>query len=202
MTHSLEKPSLQQTIAAIQSLDLGPIKFKATRGEDGYGWSAEHVERVELAYRRYLILHAMHPQLNLAPERDVDRFWHLHILDTRKYASDCEAMFGGFLHHFPYFGLRGEDDARALQDAFAQTQALYARTFGEPLPALQSDKAWCSVESDGPSAAWCSVESPPARAAWRSVESRPVRAAWCSVEAEAPARAAWCSVESTAPAAA
>lgn len=190
MTHSYEEPSLEQTVAAIQALDLGPIKFKATREADGYGWTAAHAHRVELAYRRYLILHAMHPQMPLAPERDVDRFWHLHILDTRKYAADCEAVFGRFLHHFPYFGLRGEDDARALQDAFAQTQALYAQTFGEPATSLRNDKAWCSVETEEPSAAWCSVESVP------------VRAAWCSVEADAPARMASCPAEAQTPAAA
>ena len=198
MTHSLEKPSLEQTVAAIQALDLGPIKFKATRQEDGYGWTAEHADRMEVAYRRYLILHAMHPQMPLAPERDVDRFWHMHILDTRKYAADCEAAFGRFVHHFPYFGLRGEDDARALQDAFVKTQALYAQTFGEPVPSLQNDKAWCSVDSGSRSAAWCSVESAGAAAAWCSVESPPARAAWCSVES-VPVRAAWCSVEADAP---
>ena len=149
------KTSLEQTVAAIQALDLTPIKFKATRKEDGYGWSAEHADRMEAAYKRYLILHAKYPHLPLAPERDIDRFWHMHILDTRKYAADCDAVFGRFLHHFPYLGLRGADDAKALKEAYRGMQELYAHEFGEPVPELQNDVAWCSVEPVKGSAAWC-----------------------------------------------
>ncbi|HSW20197.1 MAG TPA: hypothetical protein VLJ86_23450, partial [Ramlibacter sp.] len=115
---------------------------------------------------------------------DIDRFWHMHILDTRKYAADCEASFGHFVHHFPYLGLRGEEDAQALQAAFLQMQALYVQEFGEPAPVPRSDAAWCSIELPKTAAAWCSVESPKAVAAWCSVESPKAAAAWCSVESK------------------
>ena len=130
MTHSTQRKTLDQTIAAIEALDLTPIKFKACRQEDGYGWSAGYADQMEVAYKRYLILHAKHPDLTLAPEQDVDRFWHMHILDTRKYAADCETTFGYFLHHFPYLGLRGVPGDAALDrrrirraDARAPTRA-------------------------------------------------------------------------------
>ncbi|MDB6000426.1 MAG: hypothetical protein JWP52_2125, partial [Rhizobacter sp.] len=139
MTHSTQAKTLDQTIAAILALDMTPIKFKATRQEDGYGWTAEHADKMELGYKRYLILHAKHPEMTLAPEQDIDRFWHMHILDTRKYAADCEATFGHFLHHFPYLGLRGEGDEEALQEAFVKMQQLYAAEFGEPVASLQRD---------------------------------------------------------------
>ncbi len=58
----------------------------------------------------------------------------MHILDTRKYAADCETTFGYFLHHFPYLGLRGEEDAQALQAAFLEMQRLTVEEFGEPAP--------------------------------------------------------------------
>jgi hypothetical protein len=165
--------TLQQTVAAIEALDLTPIKFKATRSEDGdgYGWSPQYADQMELAYKRYLILHAKYPEMTLAPERDIDRFWHMHILDTRKYAADCEATFGHFLHHFPYLGLRGEGDEQALQDAFEAMQRLYAQEFGEPM-VVQRDAAWCSVENPQAKAAWCSVEQAQVQA----------KAAWCSIE--------------------
>lgn len=99
MTTALNPQLLAQTISAIAALDLTPIKFKATRQEDGYGWTPEHADRIALAYKRYLTLHAKYPDLMLAPDQEVDHFWHLHILDTRKYAADCEAIFGYFLHH-------------------------------------------------------------------------------------------------------
>ena len=153
MTSMIEK-TLAQTIAAIEALDLTLIKFKATRKEDGYGWSQDYADKMEVAYKRYLILHAKHPEMTLAPEQDIDRFWHMHILDTRKYAADCEATFGHFLHHFPYLGLRGADDEKALEDAFAQMQQLYVQEFGETMPVKQA-AAWCTIEPSKAGAAWC-----------------------------------------------
>ena len=206
MSYSGQGRSLEQTIAAIEALDLTPIKSKASRGEDGYGWSPQYADQMELAYKRYLILHAKYPEMTLAPERDIDRFWHMHILDTRKYAADCEATFGHFLHHFPYLGLRGEGDEQVLQAAFEAMQWLYAEEFGEPMGAPQRDAAWCSVESPQAKAAWCSTEQPKAawcsieqpqgalKSAWCSVEQPKAQAAWCSVE-QPKAQAAWCSVE-------
>jgi hypothetical protein len=201
---SLSSPgrTLEQVVAAIEALDLTPIKFKATRSQDGdgYGWSPQYADRMELAYKRYLILHAKYPAMTLAPERDIDRFWHMHILDTRKYAEDCEATFGHFLHHFPYLGLRGEGDEQALQDAFEAMQRLYAEEFGEPMAAAQNDAAWCSVEKPQAKAAWCSIEQPAGavKSAWCSIEQPKAgaTAAWCSIEQpQAEAKAAWCSIE-------
>ena len=147
MTHSTSGKTLAQTVAAIQALDLGMIKFKATRREDGYGWSDEYADAMEVAYKRYLILHAKHPEMTLAPEQDIDRFWHMHILDTRKYAADCEATFGHFLHHFPYLGLRGADDAKALDSAFDAMQQLYMKEFGEPMPKASTRSRACGRSS-------------------------------------------------------
>jgi hypothetical protein len=176
--------TLAQTIAAIEALDLTLIKFKATRNEDGYGWSDEYADRMEVAYKRYLILHAKHPQLTLAPEQDIDRFWHMHILDTRKYAADCEATFGHFLHHFPYLGLRGADDEKALDDAFAQMQQLYLQEFGEAMPVKseQGAAAWCTIEPGKPAAAWCTIEPSQPAAAWCTIEPSKPYAAWCTIE--------------------
>jgi hypothetical protein len=185
--------SLEQTIAAIQALDLTLIKLKATRREGGYGWSAEYADRMEGAYKRYLMLHARHPERTLAPDEDVDRFWHLHILDTRKYAADCEATFGRFLHHFPYLGLRGDGDAEVLEAAHADMHRLQAQEFGVTHAAVA---AWCSVEPTKVTAAWCSVEPTKVTAAWCSVEPTKATPAWCSVE-PTKASAAWCSVEPT-----
>ncbi len=167
MTLSTSK-TLAHTIAAIEALDLELIKFKATRNEDGYGWSAQYADKMEVSYKRYLILHAKYPWMTLAPDRDTDRFWHTHILDTRKYAADCEATFGHFLHHFPYLGLRGEDDAKALESAFAKMQELYAQEFGEAMPerVAETVPAWCTIEPPPQAvAAWCTIEPPPQAAA-------------------------------------
>ncbi len=52
-------------------------------------------------YRAFLSLKATYPELKLAPVTLVDELWHAHILDTRKYARDCERLFGKFIHHMP-----------------------------------------------------------------------------------------------------
>jgi len=197
----MSSKTLEETIAAIHALDLEPIKFKATRSEDGYGWTREHADGVALAYKRYLILHAKYPDMMLAPDQETDRFWHLHILDTRKYAADCEAIFGRFVHHFPYLGLRGEEDAQVLDDAFAAMQRLLAKEFSGaqawPEGATRA-AAWCGVEPGAQAkAAWCGVEpGVQAKAAWCGVEpGAQTKAAWCGIDPGAQAKAAWCGVE-------
>ena len=116
---------------AIAALDLDPIKVKLMHRESGEGWSLEKANAVEFEYRRFLILMKQFPQEETAPLMDVDTFWHYHILDTLKYAADCEQVFGYFLHHFPYIGLRGEDDEAAHQRVGERMKQLYEQTFGE-----------------------------------------------------------------------
>lgn len=208
MTLSNPKKTLAQTVAAIQAMDLSMIKFKAMRKEDGYGWSTAYADAMEQAYKRYLILHAKYPEMTLAPEQDIDRFWHMHILDTRKYAADCEATFGRFLHHFPYLGLRGEEDAKALDNAFEKMQELYLKEFGEKMPkasawcaaepVAQSKAAWCALESAKAEAAWCAAEPvAESKAAWCALEPTKAEAAWCAAEPVAESKAAWCALEPT-----
>ena len=104
-----------ESFQAIADLDLEPIKVKLMHEESGEGWSLQKANAVEFEYRRFLYLMKTFPQEQTAPLMDVDTFWHYHILDTMKYAVDCQAVFGYFLHHFPYIGLRGEDDEAAHQ---------------------------------------------------------------------------------------
>jgi len=115
----------------IAELDLEPIKVKLMHQESGEGWSLEKVHAVEFEYRRFLYLMKMFPNEQTAPLMDVDIFWHYHILDTMKYAVDCEKVFGYFLHHFPYIGLRGEDDEEAHRRVGDRMKELYEQTFGE-----------------------------------------------------------------------
>lgn len=115
----------------IAALDLDPIKVKLMHKESGEGWSLEYATAMEFEYRRFLYLMKMFPHEQTAPLFDVDIFWHYHILDTMKYAADCEQVFGYFLHHFPYLGLRGEDDEAAHQQGGTRMQELYEATFGE-----------------------------------------------------------------------
>ncbi|MEQ1761058.1 MAG: hypothetical protein ABL986_22350, partial [Vicinamibacterales bacterium] len=117
----------------IWTVDLDPIKIKLMDPTDGVGWSRAKAEEVDVEYRRFLKLNLDHKPgaPPIVPTKDVDTFWHFHILDTMKYAEDCGAMFGRFLHHFPYFGLRGEEDKRNLSEAVSATKLAYRKAFGE-----------------------------------------------------------------------
>lgn len=117
---------------AVAALDLEPIKVKLMHVQSGEGWTLAHANAVELEYRRFLQLMKQFPEEETAPLVDVDTFWHYHILDTMKYAADCEAVFGYFLHHFPYICLRGEDDEAAHERVGQRMRELYEATFGEP----------------------------------------------------------------------
>ncbi|HXR58517.1 MAG TPA: hypothetical protein VN747_04285 [Burkholderiales bacterium] len=176
--------SVGQIVSAIHALDLDPIKLKMMDAEEGQGWTREYVDRVELAYRRFLTLLVRFPEETIAPSKDVDKFWHGHILDTLKYAEDCERVFGYFLHHFPYFGMRGEEDAANLRDASARMRALYEREFGESMP---SGSAWCMAAQKA--SAWCMAAKPEGASAW-CMASRP-ESAWCMAAKPASA-SAWC----------
>jgi hypothetical protein len=116
---------------AIAELDLDPIKVKLMHKEGGEGWTLEYANSIELEYRRFLYLMKMFPNEVTAPLEAVDTFWHYHILDTMKYMVDCDSVFGYFLHHFPYLGMRGADDEEVLKGAGARMQELYEETFDE-----------------------------------------------------------------------
>lgn len=139
--------STDERVQRIRQLNLDPIKVKLMDAEEGKGWSREYVEAVDEQYRRFLILTVKYPENSIVPTKEIDEFWHAHILDTRKYAADCEYALGFFLHHFPYFGMRGEEDATNLADAFTETMELMMAEFGiTEMPSATS--AGCSFKDD------------------------------------------------------
>jgi hypothetical protein len=93
----------------ILDLDLDPIAFKLKLDED---WSLEEIDAGIMDYRAMLQLIRNADGQSVAPSPTIDTVWHHHILDTRKYIDDCMALFGRYIHHYPYSGVFGEDDAR------------------------------------------------------------------------------------------
>lgn len=103
----------------IRTLNLECVSFKACRDE---GWTLEATDKIEMEYRKFLqIVRDNKGRGDIAPTLPVDRFWHHHILDTHKYIEDCDLLFGGYLHHFPYSGVFGADDAEIQRQRVAET---------------------------------------------------------------------------------
>jgi hypothetical protein len=200
--------NLNAEFKTIAELDLDSIKVKLMHKESGEGWSLEQANAVEFEYRRFLCIIKLFPDAQTAPLLAVDTFWHYHILDTMKYAADCEQIFGYFLHHSPDKGLRSEDDEAVHNRSGARMQELYEATFGEPYvrqgeghavtASSQSETTWCTPATPK-AAAWCTPATPKA-AAW-CTPATPKAAAWCTPATPnaawytpaTPKAAAWCT---------
>jgi hypothetical protein len=120
----------------IEALDLEPIVYTLTHPGDGEpAMTLAEADEAVRSYRAFLSLLAAYPDRQLVPTKVIDAVWHAHLLDTSKYATDCQQLFGRFVHHFPYFGLRGADDAAALQAAGADTRRLLGELLGTDVAA-------------------------------------------------------------------
>src|SRR5690348_9128846 len=128
------------------------------------GWSREQADKVEADYKRFLTLVAKYPEQTIALSRETDKFWHAHILDTMKYAADCDSVFGYFLHHYPYLGMRGEEDAAAHAANLEATARIYREEFGEAAPFRAafcgaSKPTFCGASTKA-DAAFCGASKP------------------------------------------
>jgi hypothetical protein len=178
----------QDDFEAIAALDLDPIKVKLMHEQSGEGWTRAKADAVEFEYRRFLYLMKKFPHDQSAPLFDVDIFWHYHILDTMKYMEDCQAVFGHYLHHFPYLGLRGEDDEALHERAGARMKELYEETFGKDSFSQAASQisgpregvtAWSVIPPSQPMTAWSVIPPSKALTAWSVIPpSQAITTAW------------------------
>lgn len=126
-------PAASEAFASLKDLlDLSDVRMKLADADEGPGLGAQQLDLMEAEYRKFLALQLAHPEATIVPCKIVDELWHRHILDTAAYRRDCEAIFGRFVDHYPYFGMRSEAEAEELNDAYAETLDLYRDAFGEP----------------------------------------------------------------------
>jgi len=150
---------VRDVIAAIHALDLESVKSRATDPELGEGWTREYADSIETAYKTYLTMLVKYPDHaeDILLSKDVDEFWHTHILQTMKYADDCESVFGQFLHHSPHIGEVTAADHEHRAKQAEKTRALYEKEFGS---APDAEAAWSGTgEIAGASAAAIGAEN-------------------------------------------
>jgi hypothetical protein len=131
----------------IAAINLEMIKMKIQHPHEGKNWKPEFTDEMEVEYKRFLHLNKKYPNAGIVPTDDIDEIWHYHILDTRSYIKDSNEVFGGYFHHFPYFGLRGEQDEQNLKNAFEETKDLYEREFGEKMLRNKEAQCWHDCQS-------------------------------------------------------
>jgi hypothetical protein len=108
-----------------------------------HGWTRERADAAQAEYVRFLTLLQKRPKFMLVPwldsegRDDLDQFWHQHILDTAKYAADCQALFGKMIHHNPHV-VRGSEEE---DESVTKTRRLYARTFDSGPYGSEADAA-------------------------------------------------------------
>jgi hypothetical protein len=167
----------QDVIAAIHALELESVKIRVMDAELGEGWTREYADSIEAAYKTYLTMLVKYPDdaEDIMLSEDVDEFWHTHILQTIKYAEDCQNVFGNFLHHEPHVGERTAADLEKRAAMAERTRALYAGEFGDA-----QDAAWAGHVIKTEHAAYSAASIRPQNAAYSSAAIRAEDAAYSS----------------------
>lgn len=124
----------EELMRGISELDLTWLGERIQAELSPQEGTADYLREVLREYRRFLALKRLAPDKTYTvPSSMIDKVWHLHILDTRRYAEDCQTIFGYFLHHNPGFGTGGaQGSERMLAEAWDQTTRAYREHFGEP----------------------------------------------------------------------
>ena len=116
-------------IDSLISVDL----FKAARRSEEISprYSDDDLLGAIERYKKFLLLCGRFPDAPIAPCRDIDDIWHLHMLKPVAYHDDCIRLFGYILDHDGGFGA-AEDEAPELDRIFGSTATLWEQEFGEP----------------------------------------------------------------------
>ena len=112
-------------------------------------WSTERRHVARQRYEMFLQLAGRHPGVPLAPTRDIDEMWHLHMLSPRAYYEDCMRELGRILDHDGGFG-KMPGEMPALKETFNRTAWLWQEAYGEPyVPDAGADavKCWHDCQS-------------------------------------------------------
>lgn len=130
----MNKKLLQFIHQSPSQLEFGSVKYRLMKPESGCGLTDEQADWAIAQYICFLMLFWLYPNTNyFVPSQLIDRVWHCHLLDTQKYMKDCQLLFGSYIHHFPFYGLRGADDQQQMYTSFLQTQQLFEQQFGVPM---------------------------------------------------------------------
>lgn len=111
------------------SVDLVASSFKSS--DFPADWSRERRELGALRYQQWLTLKQLHPRTPVAPTREIDLFWHLHMLSPVAYVRDCQSLFGFVLDHDGGFGATPEE-LPLLKEVFLATEQRWLKAFGVP----------------------------------------------------------------------
>lgn len=135
--------NIQNAETKIQQLDLDHVRAYLAEKKK---WHPSYAKQVEQDYRDFLKLYAAAPDGEFVSTRDVDDFWHAHILHVSKYINDCVDVFGFVLDHLPV--VEEGKDLTPYHDRHQKTQESFAKIFGRSMGNGNDKTAICF--SDAP----------------------------------------------------
>ena len=132
------KGTFESTDLPVFSVDL---REAARRSESEVSeWAAERLDEAIERYRKFFHLASL--GLGVAPTRDIDLIWHLHMQAPVAYFEDCSKYCGHILDHDGGFG-KTPEEAAVLTEVFAKTAERWLQVFGEPYVADMGSGTKC-----------------------------------------------------------
>jgi hypothetical protein len=95
----IEEKIIAPGLADLSRIDLTPVRSRITR--ENSSLTVDQICDMERRYLQFLLRCKQEPDIRHEPDKEVDLYWHTHILQTRKYLADCQKYLGYFLHHEP-----------------------------------------------------------------------------------------------------
>lgn len=151
---------------AIRDLDLsiihGKLTDRATTGREIINppVALDNLDQAVEDYRKFLALCEQFRGFPIVPSYDIDEVWHQHVLFTEQYRNDCDAVFGKFFDHVPYFG-RNEANVEEDDRVLINTRELWEKVYGyipasyEGMTAPTSSGGWSgTVDLTGGFMSW------------------------------------------------
>jgi len=135
-------PTVVAAVLGMLPLGSGAGGQLASRLERKHGISAAEARKRVIAYKQFLALKAASLDIDatkLSPPPLIDRVWHEHVLDTKRYAPACLTAFGHPIHHDPNgdadVGLR----ARRREATLVALEKVYGDAYDEEIWAFPAE---------------------------------------------------------------
>lgn len=113
------------------AFDLTRERALLTSPDRDFRYDEDYAAEMEDEYRKFIFIRAVHPDEKLPMSKDVDDFWHAHVMSTRNYQRFIdECADGVFIHHRPT--ISDHENMKLMFAYLNGTMARYRHYFGEP----------------------------------------------------------------------
>ncbi|WP_139189251.1 hypothetical protein [Thalassobaculum litoreum] len=123
----------------ISDIDFTQLKSQflcGSQDKEGLGWSQDKADAVESLFKEWLYLKRVYYGELVPPDFICQDLWQIYLKDSIKYVTDTSAIFGQYLHHFPYFGIGDKQEKKRREVAFLHTKSRYKELFGKEWPTI------------------------------------------------------------------